>query len=291
MPRVGWVIAVSLGVLLQAETGRPANQSEYPMIAGILADARLLRLSGEFRAAEETLSRAQRIAPRSADVYLEFAHLRKDQGDYAGLRDILDFGAEIADGPSMSVAQLQILRKNLTVLLPFDSESPFQGPPLARIATVAVPGEARAKSLSSTTTSENRNQLESNKTVNVDKVLPSETSQTDSMASVSKGSASDSTGLTADKTAEMAGVQPGLGESQNAENLSPKTSAIETPDSAGREQRVAKKTERSASSISLPTRVIPQPPKLGPINLMGVGILARAQSGSWISSGPIEREY
>lgn len=291
MPRVGWVIAVSLGVLLQSETGWPANQSEYPMIAGILSDARSLRLSGEFRAAEETLSRAQRIAPRSADVYLEFAHLRKDQGDYAGLRDILDFGAEISDGPSLSVAQLQILRKNLTVLLPFDSESPFQGPPLARIATVTVPGEERAKSLSSTSTSENGNQLESDETVSVDKVLPTESSQADSLVSVSQVPVATSTGLTANKTTEMAGVPPSLSVSPSSENLNPKTSAIETPARPGREQRVAKETEHLASSKSVPSRVNTQSMKLDAINLLGVGILARAQSGSWISSGPIEREY
>ena len=111
----------------QARTDDP-----YPMVSSLIQEARSLRLAGDLFGSEARLVRAQRIAPRSSEVYLELAHLRKDQGDYTGLRDVVEFGANVSDGPSTSLAQLRALKSKLSVLLPLDSETPFSLPPVAR---------------------------------------------------------------------------------------------------------------------------------------------------------------
>lgn len=105
------------------------DQNPYPMVLGLVNEARELRLSGEFFEAEGKLIRAQRVAPRSADVYLELAHLRKDQGDYSGLKDVIEVGVDLADGPPGSLTQLQLLKNKLAVLLPLDPNTPIVIPP------------------------------------------------------------------------------------------------------------------------------------------------------------------
>jgi len=105
------------------------DQNPYPMVLGLVDEARELRLSGKFFEAEGKLIRAQRVAPRSADVYLELAHLRKDQGDYSGLKDVIEVGVDLADGPPSSLTQLQLLKNKLAVLLPLDPNTPIVIPP------------------------------------------------------------------------------------------------------------------------------------------------------------------
>ena len=102
----------------------------YPHVQGLVEDARVLRIAGNFDGAEGKLARAQRIAPRSADVYLEFAYLRKDQGDYQDLKNVVAVGADISDGPPQSLAQLKILEKNLSALsMPVAPRESFSTPP------------------------------------------------------------------------------------------------------------------------------------------------------------------
>ncbi len=75
-----------------------ATSNDYPMVSSILNEARALRVSGDVYKADALLTRAQRIAPRSADVYLEMAGGRKAQGDETGRREGGEGGAERAEG-------------------------------------------------------------------------------------------------------------------------------------------------------------------------------------------------
>ena len=107
-----------------------AVATTYPYIEGLLDEARTLRLSGRFEDADVKLFRALRIAPKSADVYLEYAYLRKDQGNYDDLKDLVDVGSTVADGPPSSLAQLKLLQKNLSALsLPIAPSDTFSTPP------------------------------------------------------------------------------------------------------------------------------------------------------------------
>lgn len=57
----------------------PDGSSEA--VQGLLSQARDARAQGSFRKAETLLQRAQRIAPRDGQVYLEYALLYDSQGD------------------------------------------------------------------------------------------------------------------------------------------------------------------------------------------------------------------
>ena len=74
------VYYLAAGILLFADLCY-AVSNEYPMVSSILNEAKALRISGDVYKADALLTRAQRIAPRSADVYLEMAYLRTAQGD------------------------------------------------------------------------------------------------------------------------------------------------------------------------------------------------------------------
>lgn len=282
---------VSVGLFLQSGISGSASRIEYPMIAGILSEARSLRLDGDFLAAEELLNRAQRIAPRSADVYLELAHLRKDQGDYAGLRDVVDFGAEISDGPLVSVSQLQILRKNLTVLLPIDTESPFQSPPLAQIATATVSEERQREPLSSSTELKRTEQRTPQQTLEVSASSETEKSMNAPIESGPKSVAPHNAQLPAPREATIAGGQRAPAKERAPALSNAKAAEIETVASSEQNRPIIRETGSSTTSGVSTTEVKRQSSKFPAGNLMGLGILARAQSGSWISSGPIEREY
>ena len=126
-----WVLPMAL---------QSAAATSYPHVQGLIQDARELRIAGSFDEAEGKLARAQRIAPRSADVYLEYAYLRKDQGDFADLKNVVGVGADVSDGPPRSLAQLKILQKNLSALsLPVTPRENFSTPPAIAEETRSTP--------------------------------------------------------------------------------------------------------------------------------------------------------
>jgi len=88
MKQPNGAFCLAIGILVFADVCY-ATSNEYPMVSSILNEARTLRISGDVYKADALLTRAQRIAPRSADVYLEIAYLRKAQGDYTGLREVV----------------------------------------------------------------------------------------------------------------------------------------------------------------------------------------------------------
>lgn len=284
MKQPNGAFCLAIGILMFANVCY-ATSNEYPMVSSILNEARALRISGDVYKADALLTRAQRIAPRSADVYLEIAYLRKAQGDYTGLREVVDFGADIADGPPASIAQLRILRDKLTVLLPLDTETPFQLPPAAAFKSESIDEKISTQ----------RNLFKPS--------LDSESEESLADPAADKDLVTDS-GESAQSSQPKTGVsqaQPKekpvsvniestevYQQSRLLESESEKTEA-----KAARTVRHRSKTGSENSGAVTTTEKVPDVPKAKETRTqyVGLGILARPQSGSWISRGSIEREY
>ncbi len=304
----------------QARTDDP-----YPMVSSLIQEARSLRLAGDLFGSEARLVRAQRIAPRSSDVYLELAHLRKDQGDYTGLRDVVEFGANVSDGPSGSLAQLRALKRKLSVLLPLDSETPFSLPPVARDevldrqkinqsaqdspSTVALKTEEKSRS-------EEATPRPSDQPAPVVAEKPAQVKAEDKVASdelVSKATPQTETKTPRLETVSGPEIKPledeprADGKSRTQESTIPGGSAS---DSAEQKAIVAKpetspeplitakrpvqpasdEPARESSRDTKPERKLSDKSRAG-AGFVGLGILGRPQSGAWMSTGPIETEY
>ena len=302
----------------------------YPHVQGLVADARELRIAGNFAGAEGKLARAQRIAPRSADVYLEYAYLRKDQGDYQDLKNVVSVGADVSDGPPQSLTQLRILRKNLSALaLPVTPSENFSTPPAkagesivaevrpprqvanfesSAVATQAKPIESVAKASEPT----NRNLVAAESAV---KPIPRE--------KISQGravkNAIDPGSQVQGTTQEIAGVGTNSGRDEikplttppPADELTnnvqrtvqvdkPKLFTTESSLSERGEMVVGAETEKVSGQILQAEKKLvgdskgrdaKSQPVVMKTSFVGLGILARPQSGTWMSRGPVETDY
>ena len=281
------VYFLTIGILVFADLCYAASE-EYPMVSSILNEARALRISGDVYKADGLLTRAQRIAPRSADVYLEMAYLRKAQGDYTGLREVVDFGADIADGPPASISQLRILRDKLTVLLPLDSETPFQLPPAVAVKSESIDEEVSKQSKSIEPSSD----IEPAKSL-ADSVKEENLVGTDSNSAPS--GQSKKVNRQAQPKEQPASADIGSSDSYQLPRLldrasdKPEKSVARAVSIVG--QRPNDDFEKPDSVTSAETISVPPQTKEIRAQLVGLGILARPQSGSWISRGSIEREY
>ena len=229
---------------------------EYPMISSLLERAQQSRLRGDFISAESLLSRAQRIAPRSADVYIELAHLRKDQGDYGELREIVDYGAQISDGPEISVAKLKLLKNKLSVLLPLDAATPFALPPL----------DLKEKHVSLA--------MERNSnTAIVAKLSDEDQNKIDPESSRNKS-----------KPSKITDELKHLSKSQIESHASDYSGGLNS------EMIIKESTEANKvnSSVIRNMKDGTKPLRWG---FQGAGILATTSSGTWISRGKIELDY
>lgn len=265
-----------------------ATSNHYPMISSILNEARELRISGDVYEADALLTRAQRIAPRSADVYLEMAYLRKAQGDYTGLREVVDFGSDIADGPPASIAQLRILRDKLMVLLPLDSETPFQLPPAVAANNDSIPEKIAKRSTAVQPPSNTESQ----------EPLSESGIDAHSVNGGGKGSGTRKPmqlgqEVRAEQTIKDTNVQRSdASNGQKLDDSAPsKAKKIEASVTSAERQRPVKELENSGGSTVGET--VPSRPKVKRVSAQyaGAGILAKSQSGSWISRGSIERDY
>jgi hypothetical protein len=304
----------------QARTDDP-----YPMVSSLIQEARSLRLAGDLFGSEARLVRAQRIAPRSSDVYLELAYLRKDQGDYTGLRDVVEFGANVSDGPSGSLAQLRALKSKLSVLLPLDSKTPFSLPPVARDevldrqkinqsaqdspSTVALKTEE--KSLS-----EEARPRPSDQPAPVVAEKPFQVKTEERPASdelVSKAAPESEPKTPKPETISASEVKPLQDEpradnkertqesivpSGSASGSSEQKSIVAKPETKQGPPVTAKRSvqpasdeaARGSSRDTKPERKSSDKSRAG-AGFVGLGILGRPQSGAWMSTGPIETEY
>lgn len=275
---------LAIGILVFADVCY-ATSNDYPMVSSILNEARALRVSGDVYKADALLTRAQRIAPRSADVYLEMAYVRKAQGDYTGLREVVDFGADIADGPPASIAQLRILRDKLTMLLPLDAETPFQLPPAVADKSESIDEKISTRSETFKPSLDNESE-ESLADPAADKDLVSDSGESAQMSqSKTRVSQAQPEEKPASVNVESTEVyqQPRLRKSQSEKTELRAASAVV--------QRSNGDIESSGAVTTVENIPVPSKAKEKRTYFVGVGILARPQSGSWISRGSIEREY
>ena len=275
---------LAIGILVFADVCY-ATSNDYPMVSSILNEARALRVSGDVYKADALLTRAQRIAPRSADVYLEMAYLRKAQGDYTGLREVVDFGADIADGPPASIAQLRILRDKLTVLLPLDAETPFQLPPAVAVKSESIDEKISTQSKTFKPSLDNESE-ESLADPAADKDLVSDSGESaqrsQSETGVSQAQPEEKPASVNVESTEVY-QQPRLRKSQSERTELRAASAVV--------QRSNGDIESSGAVTTAENIPVPSKAKEKRTYFVGMGILARPQSGSWISRGSIEREY
>ena len=336
-PRIltSWIILiVSAGLY-----GGIALAITYPHIDGLVEDARSLRLSGRFSDAEVKLGRAQRIAPRSADVYLEYAYLRKDQGNYDDLKNVVEVGADVADGPPSSLAQLKILRKNLSALsLPVSPDQSFSTPP----AIAKNPADTRpTPALASADDQSQRNQELVNSEKQGSELVKGSSEETVLMDASRDRGGKEGRVTTVDqqqtsaeapadlKPAESVGtpepmvrqtiqqkivrMEPG----KKLDQQTPKKEALRASSAAQVADTKSEKQIAVSTNEAAPVQVhdqeyrpqqivsnsgdieVLQPSDSSSVGLgfrskttfVGLGILGRVQSGTWMSRGPIETDY
>lgn len=277
----------SIGMLLIANLSFGTN-TEQPIILSILNEARALRVTGDVYKAEALLTRAQRISPRSADVYLEMAYLRKAQGDYTGLREVVDFGADIATGPPASIAQLRILRDKLTVLLPLDSETPFQLPPAVAIKSESIPEEMSGQSGAIKPPSDTQPEK-----LSADSAADKNSVRVSDKSSVTTQSSNRKKEVQLQNNRKIANVQrsdasqgPRLVESD-----SDKSEQSDVTVARVLRHRPSESLENTGSLVTSEKISSPPAANSASTQFFGAGILARPQLGSWISRGTIERDY
>ena len=304
----------------QARTDDP-----YPMVSSLIQEARSLRLAGDLFGSEARLVRAQRIAPRSSDVYLELAHLRKDQGDYTGLRDVVEFGANVSDGPSGSLAQLRALKSKLSVLLPLDSGTPFSLPPVARDevldrqkinqsahdspSMVALKTEEKSQSEEATprpvgqpasVVAEKTVQVKTEERPASDELVSKATRESEPKTPKPETvSASEVKPLQDEPRADnKARTQESIVPRGSASGSSEQKSIVAKPETKQEPPVTAKRSVQPASDEparedsrdTKPERKSSDKSRVG-AGFVGLGILGRPQSGAWMSTGPIETEY
>jgi tetratricopeptide (TPR) repeat protein len=80
-----------------------------PAVVALLDGARQQQNQGEYRAAQSSLERAQRIAPRDPQVYLQLADLRRQQGQYLQAEQLALKGLALARGRSAMERKLWFL--------------------------------------------------------------------------------------------------------------------------------------------------------------------------------------
>jgi tetratricopeptide (TPR) repeat protein len=90
----------------------PAQTQQSPAVLALLDDAEQARASGDYRAAQGSLQRAQRIAPRDPAVYYSLAQTHMEQEDYNLAEQVALKGVSVAQGnPYQSQRLWQLLAK------------------------------------------------------------------------------------------------------------------------------------------------------------------------------------
>ncbi len=314
----------------------------YPHIDGLIEDARTLRLSGRFGDAEAKLSRAQRIAPRSADVYLEYAYLRKDQGNYDDLKNVVEVGADVADGPPSSLAQLKILRKNLSALsLPVSPDQSFSTPPAIAQNAVVTPRPIPGPELTGSDTQREANMASESGEKQGSELVKGSSEETVLMDASREPEGRDGQATTIDQQqasveapADLKPVESGntpeprvrqttqqkiarTDAGKKLDQQKPKTGALRSSSVAqvadAKDEKQAAVSTNEAAPVQVldreerPQQIVSNSGDRGVLKpsdslsvgpgfrsktmFVGLGILGRAQSGTWMSRGPIETDY
>ncbi|RTE64641.1 tetratricopeptide repeat protein [Amphritea opalescens] len=87
----------------------PVVSDSNPAVVALLDGAREQQKQGEYRTAQSSLERAQRIAPRDPQVYFQLADLRRQQGQYLQAEQLALKGLTLARGQSAQERKFWIL--------------------------------------------------------------------------------------------------------------------------------------------------------------------------------------
>lgn len=80
-----------------------------PAVIALLDNAREQQQQGAYGSAQSSLERAQRIAPRDPNVYLQLADLRRTQGQYLQAEQLARKGLAVASGNQSMERKLWLL--------------------------------------------------------------------------------------------------------------------------------------------------------------------------------------
>lgn len=90
----------------------PVQTQQNPAVLALLDDAEQARASGDYRAAQGSLQRAQRISPRDPAVYYSLAETHMAQEDYDLAEQVALKGVSVAQGnPYQSQRLWQLIAK------------------------------------------------------------------------------------------------------------------------------------------------------------------------------------
>lgn len=86
-------------------TSRPQN----PAVIALLKSADQQKRSGSMQAAESSLERAQRIAPRDPEIYYQWADIRRLEGQWSQAEQLALKGTNMAIGDAIMLRRLWLL--------------------------------------------------------------------------------------------------------------------------------------------------------------------------------------
>ncbi|MDO6515238.1 MULTISPECIES: M48 family metallopeptidase [unclassified Neptuniibacter] len=86
-------------------TSRPQN----PAVIALLKSADQQKNSGSMQAAESSLERAQRIAPRDPEIYYQWADIRRLEGQWSQAEQLALKGTNMAIGDAVMLRRLWLL--------------------------------------------------------------------------------------------------------------------------------------------------------------------------------------
>ncbi|PIE20843.1 MAG: hypothetical protein CSA61_00275 [Neptuniibacter caesariensis] len=85
------------------------KKTKNPAVIALLDTANRQKRSGAMRAAESSLERAQRIAPRDPDVYYQWADVRRLEGRWLQAEQLALKGTNMAIGDAIMLRRLWLL--------------------------------------------------------------------------------------------------------------------------------------------------------------------------------------
>jgi len=85
------------------------NRAKNPAVLALLKNASNQKKNGRMSAAESSLERAQRIAPRDPEIYYQLADIRRLEGQWAHAEQLALKGTNMAIGDVITLRRLWLL--------------------------------------------------------------------------------------------------------------------------------------------------------------------------------------
>lgn len=108
-PRVTREKPLNGATSIPTPTSPVVGQASNPAVLALLENASRQKRNGQVQAAQSSLSRAQRIAPRDPEVYYQLADLNRLQGSWGPAEQLALKGTNMAIGDSIMLRRLWLL--------------------------------------------------------------------------------------------------------------------------------------------------------------------------------------